>query len=447
MAAKTAEYRALPESEKRLYRARRPSRAAGAAASKAEKLGVPLKRLVYARTLAEIEGLCSELGVDLTQRVARQSRNRGDGIKRFGEVVGFVTYVPKETESVLVTYSDKADGRGSGRGPVGEIRVSAFTAPGEQKASFTQRGNVIEFTMQRPKLMLTQKFSASRTLRMSGSSYSETKIMEVVEANRRIMVRPYRPANVYDDGKICTGSGNDRPKSLRSSWNLFWGAPFNADLLGRSPDLCDHTCPHIQHRSRGCGGPNRRHRHRLTAVCGCVNERPNSPNSQHPTLCNNCGGVLRSLLHEKQKNMQEVDPCSALSSDQCCSCQCACCTQRCSCRCSCDQLPKYADAIKNYSTQRVAEDWTRSLTQPKFFSATGEYDGVFVSSKKPMLELVDEEHHHTAFNRLVVFGLFKVLDGERIAVQFGKDKAYTMLRDEVQAFAENNNSGRRSEVR
>ena len=70
-----------------------------------------------------------------------------------------------------------------------------------------------------------------------------------------------------------------------------------------------------------------------------------------------------------------------------------------------------------------------------------------MSSKKPMLELVDEEHHHTAFNRLVVFGLFKVLDGERIAVQFGKDKAYTMLRDEVQAFAENNNSGRRSEVR
>lgn len=444
MAAKTAEYRALPETEKQLYRARRPSRAAGVAASKAEKLGVPLKRLVYARTLAEIEGLCQELGVDLTQRVARQSRNRGDGIKRFGEVVGFVTYVPRETESVLVTYSDKANGSGSGRGPVGEIRVSAFTAPGEQKASFRYRGRVLEFTMNRPKLMLTQKFSASRTLRMSGSSYSETKIMEVVNAQSRIMVRPYRPSNVYDDGKICTGHGNDRPKSLRSSWNLFWGAPFNSDLIGKSPDLCDHTCPNIEHRNRRCGGPNRRHRHRLTAVCACVTE---SPDPHHPILCNHCGGVLKVLLGGKQRNMREVDPCSALSSDECCSCQCACCTGRCTCRCSCDQLPKYVEAVKSYSSSKVAEDWTRSLTQPKFFSATGEYDGVFVSSKKPMLELVGEEHHHTAFNRLVVFGLFKVLDGERIAVQFGKDKAYTLLRDEVQAFAENNNSGRRSEVR
>lgn len=41
-----------------------------------------------------------------------------------------------------------------------------------------------------------------------------------------VLVKPYRLGNVKEDASICWGK-NNKPKTLRSAWNIFWNSNFN----------------------------------------------------------------------------------------------------------------------------------------------------------------------------------------------------------------------------
>ena len=54
------------------------------------------------------------------------------------------------------------------------------------------------------------------------------------EADAFAYLAPY--PNVYQDGKICWGTNSPpeaTPENVRKVWDLFWTAPFNADLAGK----------------------------------------------------------------------------------------------------------------------------------------------------------------------------------------------------------------------
>jgi hypothetical protein len=48
--------------------------------------------------------------------------------------------------------------------------------------------------------------------------------------NTQSYLVPYRPANVYEDGRICWGSVSFGA-NLRHDYNSFWASPFNYDLI------------------------------------------------------------------------------------------------------------------------------------------------------------------------------------------------------------------------
>jgi len=56
-----------------------------------------------------------------------------------------------------------------------------------------------------------------------------------VSAKKKIWAAVYALSNVYKDGRICFG--RHYPKNLRAAYNLFWNAPFNAELEGNSFSL------------------------------------------------------------------------------------------------------------------------------------------------------------------------------------------------------------------
>lgn len=52
------------------------------------------------------------------------------------------------------------------------------------------------------------------------------KLFLYKKEENEVMVKPYRLGNVKEDASICWGK-NNKPKTLRSAWNIFWNSNFN----------------------------------------------------------------------------------------------------------------------------------------------------------------------------------------------------------------------------
>jgi hypothetical protein len=51
------------------------------------------------------------------------------------------------------------------------------------------------------------------------------------DEEKKLMIRPYRLANVHPNGHVCWGRRNPTPKDLYRAIKTYWEAPFNKDLV------------------------------------------------------------------------------------------------------------------------------------------------------------------------------------------------------------------------
>lgn len=104
----------------------------------------------------------------------------------------------------------------------------------------------------------------------------------------KVMAQPYRPSNVYSDGKICFRKDNDRkiqmPLTLREANSTFWGTAFDPDFV-QARGAIPHTCLRRQHLYQ-------QHRH----LC--------SRNGGHPHN-HSCEEIVKfALLEQSQLNIE-----------------------------------------------------------------------------------------------------------------------------------------------
>jgi len=49
--------------------------------------------------------------------------------------------------------------------------------------------------------------------------------------DNEVKLAPFDFANIYNDGRVCWGTGNKIPADLAAAYALYWQAPFNSDLV------------------------------------------------------------------------------------------------------------------------------------------------------------------------------------------------------------------------
>lgn len=132
--------------------------------------------------------------------------------------MAYLFRLPGNTSSVLVQYSPY-------------LMISILQEAGEMMVNVA--GDMVMTKV--PRLLVSQLFD-NWNLKLYDSIDSAKLnckffINEVLPDDTRLMVRPYRLGNVAKDSKICWGNGNAIPYDLRQGMRLFWGAPFNTDLV------------------------------------------------------------------------------------------------------------------------------------------------------------------------------------------------------------------------
>tara|TARA_R100001244_G_scaffold25113_5_gene25719 strand:- start:5764 stop:7278 length:1515 start_codon:yes stop_codon:yes gene_type:complete len=361
----------------------------------------------------------------------------------FKRVVGTIIPIPSESGGVIVMW-EKA-----------RLKISCILPPTTRvcKAKWTKVSNRFDqkdFEIDTPTLIMSGTCGSdfggetppipigesNRAIEFRRGSHIRDKVSLAalnVNAKDRIMVKPYRLANVYDNSNICWG-GNSIPKTLREANNLFWSAPFNCDFGG---PLHDKMCKNIEHMKdadigNGCGTARFVHRQALHSVCQCSEGRAIPPR-EGSSLCSYCGMIwpdkVSPEIAERSKIVGGLNLCTiGLCDSMECRCLCQCCSNNCRCVCTCDLTDAFIKGLKDYATSDENgshwqdyyplgslswEDWTRPICgtrynreNPQFMSYTGKCDGVFISYDKKFVSSHPEDVQRNHAGHKCIIGLY-----------------------------------------
>jgi len=347
----------------------------------------------------------------------------------------FVSLLPTGVKNILVKYSP-------------EVLVSCIIPP---KDFHIQYSSVKSYSSSKkhnlelasPALIMSCGYGdipAARTHKAINSGYT----LWALDTTRDdgIYVKPYKLANVWDQGKICFGDLT--PNSLRQAFNYYWTSGFNDDI--KIPHIFCLNKKHKYEFHSGCVCDESQKKHICDCSrktfhnhygCGCttVAKSKNCKGSCKEKDCSCCKAIRTYQKKNKKNGMSDKKisklaviklehgklypgcncswrhkrhcscaktSCGCVCDCDCCnkhcehgSCECKCCRNVCKCKCNCSKVEKLKQHLTTYhQTKLPLQKWknrTAFFCGEKYWAAPEGAEGVLVSNDRRLLTAIPQQ--------------------------------------------------------
>lgn len=345
----------------------------------------------------------------------------------------FVSLLPTSATTVLVKYSP-------------EILVSCIIPPKDFEIKYSSTKNFVkkrDLLIGTPTLIMSCGYSDTPSVN-NYDSINTGYTLWVLDTSRDsgVFVKPYKLANIYEEGTICFG--DLIPTNLRQAFNYYWTSGFNDDI--KLPHSClNRVHKYEWHSGCYCDGLKKSHICSCSRKtfhshigCGCttIGESKRCKGQCKKIKCVCCKAIAKlqkkklkkKKLSDKQLlkvaslklDIGEVYPgckcywrhkrdcpcarnkCNCPCSCNCCNklckhdfCECSCCKNKCGCKCKCSKLEKIKQHLTTYHQRLLPKQRWKNLTAffcgEKYWAAQEEAEAVLVCSTRKLLEAIPKK--------------------------------------------------------